>query len=50
MISYKIFVNGNSFQRKKTYGYSSYFTVVLGLDLKQHLFPNKLQRAGLGPC
>ena len=29
--------------------YPLYFTVVLGLYLKQHLFQNKLQGTGLSP-
>ena len=53
MISCKVFfpINSNSFQRKiKVIATTLYFTVVLGLYLKQHLFQNKLQRTGLEHC
>ena len=43
-------INSNSFQRKTKLIATPYFTVVLGLHLKQHLFQNKLQRTGLEPC
>ena len=44
-------INGNSFQRKtEVIATPFYFTVVLGLYLKQPLFQNKLQRTGLESC
>ena len=45
-------INGNSFQRKPKLIATVvfYFTVVLGLCLKQYLFQNKLQRTDLHPC